>query len=60
MTDTQPSSPRRSRKKLIIDRGCTIKELTALRTYVQRNAPAVVARTFCGTGKDPHAECSRR
>jgi hypothetical protein len=60
MIDTQPLSPGRSRKKLIIDRGYTIKELAALRTYVQRLAPAVIARTCYGTGKDPHADCSRR
>jgi integrase len=36
-------------------RGFTTKDFTALRAYVQRIAPAIIARTYYDSDEDPHA-----
>lgn len=38
-----------------IPRGFTTKDFTALRAYVQRIAPAIIARTYYDPDEDPHA-----
>ncbi|MEM5387871.1 site-specific integrase [Paraburkholderia phymatum] len=38
-----------------LERGYTIKDFTALRAYVQRIEPAVIARTWYDPDEDPHA-----
>ncbi|BBQ03407.1 hypothetical protein BSFA1_85350 (plasmid) [Burkholderia sp. SFA1] len=38
-----------------ISRGFTTKDFTALRAYVQRIAPAIIARTYYDPDEDPHA-----
>ncbi|MDR5785225.1 site-specific integrase [Caballeronia sp. LP003] len=38
-----------------IPRGFTSKDFTALRAYVQRIAPAIIARTYYDPDEDPHA-----
>ncbi|WP_250517740.1 site-specific integrase [Caballeronia sp. INDeC2] len=42
-------------EKLTLERGFTTKDFTALRAYVQRIAPAVIARTYYNPDEDPHA-----
>jgi integrase len=42
-------------ERLTIERGYTTKDFTALRAYVQRIAPAVIARTYYDPDADPHA-----
>jgi integrase len=38
-----------------IERGFTTKDFTALRAFVQRIAPAIIARTYYDPDEDPHA-----
>jgi Phage integrase protein len=40
---------------LTVERGFTTKDFTALRAYVERIAPAVIARTYYDPDADPHA-----
>lgn len=40
---------------IAIPRGFTTKDFTALRAYVQRIAPAIIARTYYDPDEDPHA-----
>jgi hypothetical protein len=40
---------------LTLERGYTTKDFTALRAYVQRIAPAVIARTYYDPDEDAHA-----
>jgi integrase len=40
---------------LTVERGYTTKDFTALRAYVQRIPPAVIARTYYDPDDDPHA-----
>jgi hypothetical protein len=42
-------------EKLTLERGYTAKDFTALRAYVERIAPAVIARTYYDPDADPHA-----
>ncbi|SAL86236.1 integrase [Caballeronia terrestris] len=42
-------------EQLTLERGYTAKDFTALRAYVQRIAPAVIARTYYDPDADPHA-----
>ena len=42
-------------EKLTVERGYTAKDFTALRAYVERIAPAVIARTYYDPDADPHA-----
>jgi hypothetical protein len=42
-------------EKLTLERGYTTKDFTALRAYVQRIAPAVIARTYYDPDEDSHA-----
>ena len=54
MTDTG-SADLLMREKLTVERGYTTKDFTALRAYVERIAPAVIARTYYDPDADPHA-----
>jgi len=42
-------------EKLTLERGYTTKDFTALRAYVQRVPPAVIARTYYDPDEEPHA-----
>ncbi|KDR27143.1 site-specific integrase [Caballeronia zhejiangensis] len=42
-------------ERLTLERGYTTKDFTALRAYVQRIAPAVIARSYYDPDEDPHA-----
>ncbi|KXV06430.1 integrase [Caballeronia megalochromosomata] len=42
-------------EKLTLERGYTTKDFTALRAYVQRIPPAVIARTYYDPDEDAHA-----
>jgi site-specific recombinase XerD len=42
-------------EKLTVERGYTTKDFTALRAYVQRIPPAVIARAYYDPDADPHA-----
>ena len=44
-----------TREKLTLERGYTTKDFTALRAYVQRIPPAVIARTYYDPDDDSHA-----
>jgi hypothetical protein len=55
MTDPRGSSFGSSPEKLTVERGYTAKDFTALRAYVERIAPAVIARTYYDPDADPHA-----
>ena len=48
-------SPDATAEKLTLERRYTTKDFTALRAYVQRIAPAVIARTYYDPDDDPHA-----
>jgi integrase len=50
MTEPTPAPER-----LTVERGYTTKDFTALRAYVQRIAPAVVARIYYDPDEDAHA-----
>jgi integrase len=45
-------------EKLTLERGYTTKDFTALRAYVQRIPPAVIARSYYDPDGDPHAATS--
>jgi hypothetical protein len=47
--------PNHAPEKLTVERGYTAKDFTALRAYVERIAPAVIARTYYDPDADPHA-----
>jgi Phage integrase protein len=47
--------PRKSSPQRTLDRGYTAKDFTALRAYVQRIPPAVIACTYYDPDADPHA-----
>lgn len=49
------ASKPRPPERLTFERGYTTKDFTALRAYVQRIAPAVIARTYYDPDDDPHA-----
>jgi Phage integrase protein len=59
MTERSMGSPAAPEKltaeKLTLERGFTTKDFTALRAYVERIAPAVIARTYYDPDADPHA-----
>ncbi|SAL66127.1 phage integrase family protein [Caballeronia humi] len=55
MTDPRGSSSGSPPEKLTVERGFTTKDATALRAYVERIAPAVIARTYYDPDADPHA-----
>jgi hypothetical protein len=60
MTDPRGSSSgsppeKLTAEKLTLERGYTTKDFTALRAYVQRIAPAVIARTYYDPDEDSHA-----
>ncbi|BAO92829.1 phage integrase family protein [Caballeronia cordobensis] len=42
-------------EQLTLERGYTAKDFTALRAWVQRIPPAVIARTYYDPDEDPHA-----
>ncbi|CAL8480877.1 phage integrase family protein [Caballeronia sp. S22] len=44
-----------TQEKLTLERGYTAKDFTALRAYVQRIAPAIIARSYYDPDEDPHA-----
>ncbi len=48
----RPSGPAHP---VALERGYTTKDFTALRAYVQRIPPAVIARTWYDPDEDPHA-----
>ncbi|WP_167528670.1 site-specific integrase [Paraburkholderia azotifigens] len=47
--------PSGSAHPVALERGYTTKDFTALRAYVQRIPPAVIARTYYDPDDDPHA-----
>ncbi len=60
MTDPRGSSSasppeKLTAEKLTLERGFTTKDFTALRAYVERIAPAVIARTYYDPDADPQA-----
>ncbi|CAL8481702.1 phage integrase family protein [Caballeronia sp. S22] len=48
-------APEKLTERLTVERGYTTKDFTALRAYVQRIPPAVIARTYYDPDEDPHA-----
>ncbi|SAL88210.1 integrase [Caballeronia arvi] len=55
LTAEQLTPEKLTAETLTIQRGYTTKDFTALRAYVQRIAPAVIARTYYDPDEDPHA-----
>ncbi|BCZ85749.1 hypothetical protein PTKU64_94240 (plasmid) [Paraburkholderia terrae] len=49
------AEPHVSPEKLTLERGYTTKDFTALRAWVQRIPPALIARTYYDPDDDPHA-----
>ncbi|WP_309789563.1 hypothetical protein [Caballeronia sp. LZ019] len=47
--------PEKLSESLALERRYTTKDFTALRAYVQRIPPAVIARTYYDPDDDPHA-----
>ncbi|BDC46140.1 site-specific integrase [Paraburkholderia terrae] len=58
MAEPRSVSPDTLPEKLTLERGYTSKDFTALRAYVQRIPPAVIARTYYDPDEDPHAATS--
>jgi integrase len=55
LTGETLASEKRTRERLTLERGYTSKDFTALRAYVQRIPPAVIARTYYDPDDDAHA-----
>ncbi|WP_235366145.1 phage integrase family protein [Caballeronia zhejiangensis] len=49
------AEPAHAPEKITLERGYTTKDFTALRAYVQRIPPAVIARTYYDPDADAHA-----
>jgi integrase len=54
-TDDALTPEKLTAEQLTLERRYTSKDFTALRAYVQRIAPAVIARTYYDPDEDPHA-----
>jgi hypothetical protein len=54
-SQTPASADLLMRETLTLERGFTTKDFTALRAYVQRIPPAVIARTYYDPDEDTHA-----
>jgi hypothetical protein len=55
LTRETTRTPEKLTEKPTTERGYTTKDFTALRAYVQRIAPAVIARTYYDPDEDAHA-----
>jgi len=55
LTAETRASEKRTQERLTLERGYTSKDFTALRAYVQRIPPAVIARTYYDPDEDAHA-----
>ncbi|WP_350029456.1 phage integrase family protein [Caballeronia sp. GAWG1-5s-s] len=55
LTQKSARPPEKLTESLALERRYTTKDFTALRAYVQRIAPAVIARTYYDPDDDPHA-----
>ncbi|GGD96702.1 site-specific integrase [Caballeronia grimmiae] len=55
LTPKSTRPPEKLTKPLTLERRYTSKDFTALRAYVQRIPPAVIARTYYDPDEDPHA-----
>jgi hypothetical protein len=54
-TSPEAAPEKLTAEKLTVERGYTTKDFTALRAYVQRIPPAVIARTYYDPDDDVHA-----